>query len=280
MIHHVKTLRIRHWIKNLLLFAAPFFGGRLFAQETLASAAPAFIAFSFCASAGYIFNDLRDIRHDRLHPQKGTRPIVSGAIGKGQALFIAVLLASISFALSYAISPDFFFFVLAYFSIMIGYSLYLKHIAIIDIFCIALGFVIRVLAGGSAFHVEVSRWLLVTMFMVSLVLATGKRIAEVGLLQERAEAHRKSLDAISISVLNEIMVISASASLVAYALYTVEQFQDLIYTVPIVTFGLFRYITLSRNGLGDPTEAIIKDKWLAMTVIAWISLVGTIRYKA
>lgn len=278
MTRYFTLLRPKHWIKSFFLFAAPFFGGRLFTGEMLITAVPAFAAFSLCASSAYIFNDLSDIENDKLHPEKGKRPIVSGAIGKGEAFIIATLLAASSFAIAFRIAPTFFSFVLAYFLVQIAYSFYLKHIAIVDIFCIASGFVIRVLAGGAAFHVGVSRWLLLTMFMISLVLATGKRIAEVALLQDHVAGHRRSLNTYSISVLNEIMVISASSSLVSYALYTIEQFQDLIYTVPIVTFGLFRYIMLSRNHLGDPTEAMTRDKWLALTVLVWLALVGAIRY--
>jgi len=114
--------------------------------------------------------------------------------------------------------------------------------------------------------------------MISLVLASGKRLAEVKLLHEKAEEHRKSLDVYSISTLNEILLISSSGALMAYALYTVEQYQHLIYTVPIVTFGLFRYLLLSKKGNGDPTEALTRDKWLAVTVMLWLLMTALLRY--
>ncbi len=185
----------------------------------------------------------------------------------------------ISFILSYKTAPGFFYYVLAYFAIQTAYSLYLKHVVLFDIFCIASGFVIRVLAGGAAFNVEVSKWLLLTMFMISLVLGAGKRLGEVTLLNERAEEHRKSLGSYPGGFLNEILLIASSASLISYALYTVEQFHALTYTIPVVTFGLFRYIMLSKEGKGDPTEALTGDKWLTVTVTIWLLFVGLIRYK-
>ncbi len=275
---YVSLLRPKHWLKNLFLFAAPFFGGALFSESTIRLALPVFSAFSLCASAGYILNDISDIENDKLHDQKRRRAIASGNVRKENAWIFAVLLGITSLIIALKISLVFLFFILFYFSIQITYSLYLKEISIVDIFCIASGFVLRVLAGGAAFNVKVSQWLLLTMFMISLVLAAGKRIAEVNTLNEKAEEHRKSLGYYSRSTLNEILTIASAASLIAYSLYTIEQFHSLVYTVPVVTFGLFRYIALSKQGLGDPTDAMTKDKWLAGTIVLWLMLVGLIRY--
>jgi decaprenyl-phosphate phosphoribosyltransferase len=278
VLKYFKLLRPKHWIKNLFLFAAPFFGGSLFHEETVLMAFPAFIAFSLCASAAYIFNDIKDIEKDKLHSEKMKRPIASGSISRRNASIFAFSLMAPSFILSYKIAPAFFSYILLYLSIQVVYSLYLKNIALLDIFCIASGFVIRVLAGGTAFNVEVSHWLLLTMFMISIVLATGKRLGEINLLNEKAEEHRKSLIHYSTATLNEILLISASASLITYSLYTIEQFQSLVYTVPIVTLGLFRYIMLSKQGMGDPTDALTGDKWLVLTVGLWLIVVGILRY--
>jgi len=279
IVENIKILRIRHWIKNFLLFAAPFFGGSLFMNETLLMAIPVFLAFSFCASSVYIFNDLNDYQNDRLHPTKKKRPIASNRISMTQAYLLCIVMMVPSLILSYSISPDFFYLIIAYIVLQVAYSLRLKHIAVVDIFCIAAGFVIRVLAGGAVFRVEVSHWLLLSMFMISLVLASGKRVSEVSLLQEDAPKHRKSLDnETSASILGEILIISSAASLIAYALYTVEMYQNLIYTIPIGTFGLFRYIVLAKQGMGDPTHALTKDRWLMATIGIWLSVVGWIRY--
>ncbi len=275
---YISLLRPKHWIKNLFLLSAPFFGGTLFSEPALKVVFPAFIAFSLCASAGYILNDVSDIENDRLHEKKKKRAIASGSIRKGNAWVLAIFLGVSSLIIAFRISLPFLFFVLLYFSIQLTYSLYLRNIPIVDIFCIASGFIIRVLAGGSAFNVEVSQWLLLTMFMISLVLAAGKRIGEANILNEKAEEHRKSLGYYSKTTLNEILSVASAASLIAYSLYTIEQFHGLVYTVPVVTFGLFRYIMLSKQGLGDPTDAMTRDKWLALTVVVWLMVVGLIRY--
>jgi 4-hydroxybenzoate polyprenyltransferase len=278
MPQYIILLRPKHWIKNLFLFAAPFFGGKILSGEMLFMAFPAFISFSFCASAAYIFNDIKDLKEDRLHPEKKNRPLASGRVSIGSASMFALALVIPSFLLSYRISPLFSLYILLYLLIHVGYSLYLKHIAVIDIFCIASGFIIRVLAGGAVFNVEVSQWLLLSMFMISLVLASGKRLGEIRLLNEEADKHRKSLTQYSTDTLSEILLISAASSLIAYALYTVEQFRSLVYTVPVVIFGLFRYLMLTKKGIGDPTDAITKDKFLAASIIIWLLLIAMIRY--
>jgi len=275
---YFRVLRTRHWIKNLFVLAAPFFGGTLFHDRSRIIVIPVFVAFCLCASASYIINDIIDMRNDNHHPEKKLRPIAAGDISRGAAAAIAALLAVVSFCLAYRIGLVFLYFVCAYFLLQAAYSFYLKHIPLVDIFCISAGFIIRITAGGAAFHVEVSRWLLLTMFMISIVLAIGKRGAEVMLLNGNAANHRKSLRNYSQAVMNEILIISSSASLIAYSLYTVEQSPWLVYTVPVVTFGLFRYLMVSRQGLGDPTEAVTGDKWLALTVAVWLLLAGFMSY--
>ena len=250
----------------------------MFQDETRVFVVPVFISFSLCASSAYILNDIIDIKNDSYHPKKKLRPIAAGAISRRAAAVLAVFLAVFSFILSYRIGPVYLYFVTAYFLLQAAYSFYLKYIPIVDIFCISAGFIIRILAGGAAFKVEASSWLLMTMFMISLVLASGKRLGEVSLLQKNIESHRKSLTAYSISTLNEILTISSASALIAYALYTVEQYQRLVYTIPIVTFGLFRYLMHAKQGTADPTEAMTSDVWLALTVIIWLVLVGILRY--
>lgn len=278
MTGYVTALRIRHWIKNLFLFAAPFFGGSLSSQAVISFALPAFLAFSFASSAVYIFNDIQDIAYDKRHPKKKKRPVTSGAISKKSAYVSVIILAGASSFLSLWISSRFFFLVSIYIVVHAAYSVGLKNIPVVDLLCIASGFLLRVLAGGAAFHVDVSTWLLLTMFTISLVLASGKRIGEIIFLDEQAMKQRRALKYYSQSVLRAILLVSASASLIAYVMYTVEQHEGLVYTVPIVVFGLFRYIVLSRKGFGDPTEAMTKDKWLALTVLVWLFVIALIRY--
>lgn len=276
---YLQLLRPKHWIKNLFLFSAPFFGGSLLREDVLQLSIPVFLSFSLSASSGYIFNDIMDRERDRVHPEKNRRPIASGLIKPKKAFFLLASLLLPSLYVSFLIGFEYLLFVVLYLMIQSFYSLKLKGLAIVDIFCIASGFVIRVMAGGAAFNVDVSPWLFLTMLMISLVLASGKRLAEISLLNTNASDHRTSLRDYSTGFLREILIISSATSLVTYALYTVEQSPGLIYTIPVVTFGLFRYLMLADKGLGDPTEALTKDLYLIMTVIVWLVIVWIVRYQ-
>ncbi|MFQ5560639.1 MAG: decaprenyl-phosphate phosphoribosyltransferase, partial [Nitrospinota bacterium] len=266
-------LRPKHWTKNLFVLAAPFFGGQLANRDVLLGLPVAFACFSLCAGAVYILNDLKDLKQDRLHPEKKKRPLASGKILKKDAVFVMGILFLVSLGASFFISFSFFCWVFLYAFIQTAYSFSLKHVPLIDIFCIAAGFIIRIFAGGAAFEIEVSSWLFITMLMISLMLAAGKRGSETALLQNRVTEHRRSLSRDFSSTLHEILLISSSTSLMAYSLYTVEQSPELIYTVPVVTFGLFRYLMLAKTGLGDPTSALTKDRCLGGTVLIWLTLV-------
>jgi 4-hydroxybenzoate polyprenyltransferase len=271
-------MRPRHWVKNLFLFAPPFFGGKLMDPIVALTALPAFAAFCLGASSAYVLNDVIDLDRDRLHPSKKDRPLANGAVSGREALWLAFFLAAASIALAYAVEPGYVVYVLAYLAIQAAYSLHFKDVAVVDLFFIASGFVIRVVAGGAAFRITVSKWLLLTMFMISLTLAAGKRLGEAQLLDDRAQEHRKSLGQYTSGFLNDILLVAASSSMMSYAMYTVEQFPRLIYTVPIVTFGLLKYLMLARSGKGDPTDGLMQDRWLAVSVAAWLLLVGFIRY--
>ncbi|MCI4624575.1 MAG: decaprenyl-phosphate phosphoribosyltransferase [Candidatus Magnetoovum sp. WYHC-5] len=275
---YVTLLRPKHWIKNLLIFAAPFFAGVVFQSRSLFHAIPSFFAFCACASTVYIINDIVDRKKDSFHPKKKSRPIACGCVSIREALVLAALLFMLTIIVAYMMGLQFLFYTLLYLVIQAGYTFYLKDRALVDIFAIASGFVIRVMAGGAAFDIVVSNWLLLTMFMVSLMLASGKRLGEVYLLTVNADVHRKSLSEYTKSTLKEILVISSSSSLIAYALYTIEESPQLIYTVPVATFGLFRYLMVSKIGFGDPTDALFSDKWLLITLILWMALVAIIRY--
>ncbi|MBF0568718.1 MAG: decaprenyl-phosphate phosphoribosyltransferase [Nitrospirae bacterium] len=274
----IRLLRPKHWVKGMFLFAAPFFGGELLSWGTLSAAPIAFLAFSFAASASYIINDIADRKTDRLHPDKRQRPIASGEVSIATGTAIVALLLTVSAAMSYFINYTFLAYIIVYLSIQTFYSMSFKNTAVLDIFCIASGFVVRVLAGGAAFAVPISDWLFLSMFMISLMLATGKRIGEAKLLHENAAAHRESLTGFTPGLLNDILLITAAASLVFYAMYTIEQYKNFLYTVPVVTFGLFRYLMLAKEGRGDPTDAMTGDRLLSLTVILWLLSVGIIRY--
>ncbi|MBF0540098.1 MAG: decaprenyl-phosphate phosphoribosyltransferase [Nitrospirae bacterium] len=277
---YIRLLRPRHWIKNLFIFATPFFAGRLFTNFNLKLCLSAFIGFSLAASSIYILNDIRDYKTDIYHPNKKNRPIAAGIINKTTALIISGIIAVTSLIISYKVGLIFLYFLILYMLIQIAYSLFVKDLALGDIFSIASGFVIRVLAGGAAFNTRASKWLMLTMFMISIVLAVGKRFQEIALLNNDAPLHRKSASKYSKELLNEYLMISSGASLIAYSMYTIEQQSTLVYTVPVVMFGLFRYLMVAKRGLGDPTEALTKDRILSVTVIIWLILVGFIGYAA
>ncbi|MBF0345125.1 MAG: decaprenyl-phosphate phosphoribosyltransferase [Nitrospirae bacterium] len=267
-----------HWLKNLFVLAAAFFGAELFRADRIVVSLKAFAAFSLSASATYILNDIIDRERDLLHPQKALRPIAAGLIAIRKAMILWFVLLMAAMFLSYRINTGFFFCVVLYMVVQIGYCLYLKDVALVDVFIVAMGFVIRVISGGEAFRIRVSEWLLVSMLMVSLMLATGKRFSETTLLSTMAIRHRSSLGEAPADLLHDVLIITSSASLISYALYTVEQSKNLVYTVPLVTFGLFRYILLARLGKGDPTDALTTDKWLGLTVALWLAIVAIIRY--
>ncbi|MBF0537256.1 MAG: decaprenyl-phosphate phosphoribosyltransferase [Nitrospirae bacterium] len=276
--NYIRLLRPWHWLKNLFVLAAAFFGSELFRPDSVVLALEAFTAFSLGASATYIINDIIDRQRDLLHPVKALRPIAAGLIGIRGALILWAVLLVVALMLSYRINLGFFSCVVIYLIVQIAYCLYLKGVALVDVFIVAMGFVIRVIAGGEAFRIIVSEWLLVSMLMVSLMLATGKRISEAALLSATAKRHRSSLCDFSPDLLHDLLVITSAASLISYALYTVEQSRNLVYTVPIVTFGLFRYLHLVHQGKGDPTEALTSDRWLGFTVLLWIAIVAIVKY--
>ncbi len=274
----IRLLRIHHWLKNLFLFAAPFFAGALLKENVLLDAIPAFMSFSLGTSSIYIFNDIIDRKTDRLHPRKRHRPIASGRVSLKIAIIIAVVLLLVSFYWTYSIGRIFFLYLTLYITIQFIYTVKLKNVAILDIFFVAAGFVIRVLAGGAAFGITVSPWLFSTMLMISLVLACGKRLSEVKQLKEDANSHRTSLKQYSDNLLLNMLIISSATSLMSYTLYCIEQSQELVYTLPVVTFGLFRYLMDTDKGKGDATEALITDRVLSATVVLWLLMVYLIRY--
>lgn len=275
---YLRLLRAHHWIKNIFLFAPPFFGGKLLSAEVLYMALPAFVSFSLTASSLYILNDIVDRHRDRLHPAKKLRPIASGQINIQMAILVMLLLLIPSLYLAYKIGYRFLLYVMLYIFIQVGYTLSFKNQFILDIFCIGAGFVIRVMAGGEAFYIKVSPWLFATMFMISLVLASGKRLSEYCLLGHQAFEHRLSLNHYPEGLLKEILLVAASAALITYALYTIEENTKLVYTLPVVTYGLFRYLFLVKKGAGDATEALLKDRPLALTVTLWLLMVWLLRY--
>lgn len=276
----VLSLRPHHWIKNLLVIAAPFFGGVLFeSTETVVLSVLAFVAFSLASSAGYILNDLSDTTPDSLHPEKKKRPIVSGRISKPQALLMSMICLALSIAISLMINFSFTLAILAYLLLTVSYTYRLKEIVIVDSFCIAGGFILRIAAGGLATSVAISSWLFITTFLLALLLAFGKRRAELN-YSGSSESFRAVLRHYNSGFLDITLSIFSTASILAFALYAVNVGPGIfVSTVPFVCFGVLRYLYLVQlNSNGDPTDVLIKDVWLLGSVFIWLVLTGLIIY--
>ena len=276
--NYASVLRPRHWLKNLLLLFPPFFAGTIGEPSVLNAVPLALIAFSFAASSGYIINDVRDAEFDARHHAKRERIIANGVVSIPGALLAAVVLFTAALLISLTLSEIFWIYIVGYLIVSLFYTFFMKRLVIVDVFVIATGFLIRVLAGGEVFAVPVSSWLFLTVFMVSLMLATGKRLGELILLGSEAHKHRKSLNEYSRSFLEGSLWFSASAALVMYALYTLEHDNGIFYTVPLAAFGLLRYIYIVKEGKGDPTEALLKDGQILGVGILWVVMLGIIIY--
>jgi len=274
----VNLLRPHQWIKNLLILFPPFFGGLLLYHDTIYLVVPAVLVFSAAASSSYIINDIQDASVDKNHSKKKNRPIACGEISKVQAMSISIALFSISIISSFYISGVLWMYILAYLLISLSYTFFFKNVVILDIFFISAGFMIRVLAGGAIFNIEVSHWLFLTVFLVSLFLASGKRLAELLEMGTKAAAHRKSLSNYNPSFIEGVLWFAASAALVTYSLYTIEEKSALFYTVPLTAFGLLRYIYIVKTGVGDPTDILLSDGQIMTTGIVWAIAIGIIKY--
>lgn len=270
----LKLARPHQWLKNLMIFFPPFLSGSLLQQGVLEKGIVPMISFCLASSAAYVLNDTLDAGRDRSHPRKMLRPVASGKVSPVAAGVFALVLAACGVAAALAVGGGFILFVAAYLAISVCYSAKLKEIPIVDLFCIASGFVLRLYGGGAAFEVEISQWLFLSVFLLSLFLSTGKRLCEKAGLGESAGNHRKSLDGYPPGFLDLAMAISGAAVLVTYTMYSISKYA-LVYTVPLCTFGLLRYTMRVKSGSGgDPTDALLKDVPLFVTGLLWVILVG------
>ncbi len=280
------VLRIPQWSKNAVVFAALVFGDPEVNQPLLRSAV-AFVAFCAISSAGYIFNDWLDIERDRIHPGKRTRPMATGALAPSVGLGAAVVLIALALSASWLVNPVLTLVLAGYSILMAAYSLYLKHIVLVDVFVIATGFLLRAVAGAAAVEVPVSAWLMLCTLLLALFLAFGKRRSELLRLGERAGNHRAVLDGYSVPVLDQFLVITATCSIMAYSIYsfTAESVPDngiMMLTVPPVMFAVFRYLLLVlRRGEGGAPELLLwRDTPLLLSVVIWGAAVLGVMYLA
>ncbi len=273
-------LRPYHWLKNLLVVAPAFFAGELLSSyEVVFEIFWAFISFSFISSAGYILNDIYDVDRDKLHPLRKRRPLVSGSVDIKEAILLFVLCIVLSLVFASMLPLGFIITLLLYFVLTGAYTVKLKDIVIIDSFCIAGGFVLRLIGGGQAIGVEVSGWLFLTTFLLSLLLAFGKRRAEFNYLGE-SEKFRKVLKHYDKGFLDIALGMFSTMALLTFSLYAVDRGPELfIITVPIACYGTLRYVYLVQTSfIGDPTEILIKDRWMIFSVLLWIVITGIITH--
>jgi 4-hydroxybenzoate polyprenyltransferase len=282
----LKTMRPRQWPKNAFVYAALVFDQQLFHLEAFLRTTAGFILFCLVSSAVYIFNDLADIESDRQHPDKKHRPIASGKLPKPVAWAAGIALVVISLPLGYLLSPAFFAVLLVYFLLNMAYSLWLKHIAILDVLIIAAGFVLRVHAGVTLIHVErFSPWLYVLTTLFALYIGFGKRRSELALLSHGAGAHRKVLDGYTLLLLDQYITIVSGMTIVVYALYTffapnVPANHTMMLTIPFVLYGIFRYLYLIQvsHDAGAPEEVLLSDRPLQLTIVLWGLAVTAVFY--
>jgi 4-hydroxybenzoate polyprenyltransferase len=272
-----KSMRPRQWTKNIIVYAALVFDQQFFHLEAFLRTTAGFILFCLISSAVYIFNDLADVESDRQHPEKKNRPIASGKLPISVAWSAGIALVLISLPLGYLLSPAFFAVLLVYFLLNLAYSLWLKHIAILDVLIIAAGFVLRVHAGVTLIHVErFSPWLYVLTTLFALYIGFGKRRSELALLSHGAGAHRKVLDGYTLPLLDQFITIVSGMTIVVYALYTffapnVPANHTMMLTIPFVLYGIFRYLYLiqASHAAGAPEEVLLSDRPLQITVALW-----------
>jgi 4-hydroxybenzoate polyprenyltransferase len=281
------TLRSQQWVKNFVLFAGLIFSQNLSKPDLILKSLAAFGLFCLLSSSVYIFNDIMDVGSDRKHPLKSARPIAGGDIGVSTGVLLFVFLALISLGLSLWLNPLFALAALSYFVLNLLYSLYLKHVVIIDVMCIALSFVIRAVAGAVVIGVEISAWLVVCTTLLALFLGFGKRRHELVLLENQATDHRKSLSEYSPYFLDQMISVVTASTVVAYAFYTLSPEVELKLgtshmelTIPFVLYGVFRYLYLihQKEGGGSPTRMLLTDRPILANVILWLAAVVLIVY--
>lgn len=269
----VKLVRPKQWAKNGFVLAPLLFAGEFLNQDSLSSALLAFFLFCLGSSATYILNDLTDIEGDRSHPRKrNERPLASGQVTPRAAVLLMAVLYLV-LAASWFIAPAVISVIAVYLALNIAYTFVLKHQPVLDIFTIAIGFVLRVYAGAMALSVPVSEWMFVTTLCLALYLAAVKRRQEIS---HGGDQSRKVLGNYSVALVDRYAEISATGALVFYSMFVMSARPELVVTVPLVLFGLFRYwyVVEAMDGGESPTDALFHDWQMLTTVVLWVLACG------
>lgn len=276
----ISLLRVKQWYKNVLVFVGIIFSLNFFNFSMWFDVILAFFAFCMLSSSAYIINDVLDFNKDKIHPIKCQRPIPSGKISIKNGIVISCILLIVGLIIAFCINFQFFLISILFLGLTNIYSFYLKQFVIIDAIVIGINFVIRATAGCIAIKVPISPWITLCALLLALFLVFGKRRHELTILQSEANNHRNSLKEYSIETIDEMISITASALLISYSLYTFfTEHRWMMITIPIIMYGLFRYILLvhSKNMGGEP-ELILIDKGILFSVLGWTFLSVIILY--
>lgn len=288
MLALIRFLRPLQWLKNGFVFTPLIFSKHMLEKEYNNKAVLAFVAFCFISSAVYAINDIIDREADKLHPVKKKRPIASGEISVLSGIGIALILLSLGLYIAQQLPLMFTVIITSYIVIQFFYSYNLKHIVILDVFIIALGFMLRVFGGAVAIDVDISNWIIITTLFLSLFLAVSKRRSELIMIQQsNSETKRKVLEKYSIQFLDYVLVITATGMALSYSLYTMAErtimmfgSEHLIFTTVFVLFGIFRYLYLvMTKGEGEnPTAILVKDAPLGINLLVWLTSIVFLIY--
>jgi len=284
----IVSLRPHQWTKNLVVFAGLIFGQRLFDSTSVIKAVSAFVLFCLMSGVVYLVNDIVDRRSDQQHPIKQRRPIASGALPLPVAFGAVIILGAVSLAGAAALGGAFALTAGSYLGLQVLYSGLLKHVVIVDVLTIAVGFVLRAVGGAVAVDVEISHWLLVCTILLALFIALAKRRHEIVLLADGASEHRPILGEYSAYLLDQMIGVVTASTLIAYVFYTISPetvtkfgTESLGFTIPFPLYGIFRYLYLvhRREGGGSPADLLLTDRPLLACVALWGIAVAIIIYR-
>jgi 4-hydroxybenzoate polyprenyltransferase len=288
---YVQLLRPGQWTKNLFLFAGVVFGHKLDDVPSVTAALLGFACFCLVSSAVYVLNDIHDRNEDRLHPSKRNRPIASGRISIGTAAVLAILLLAGGLGGGLRLDRGFFMVAAAYVLLQAAYTFRLKHVVLLDVISIGLGFVLRAVAGAVLVHVVISHWLVLCTFTLCLFLGFSKRRCELNTLAEdpgiQAARHRRTLAAYTPDLLNHMTTLAAGIAVVSFMLYatdkrTLDVFGTnyLVYTLPLVVYAIFRFTLLVEHGRVDgPTAVVLRDRPFQAAIVLWAVAVWVVVYR-
>ncbi|MDP3142752.1 MAG: decaprenyl-phosphate phosphoribosyltransferase [Candidatus Omnitrophota bacterium] len=281
------SLRPKHWIKNLLIFLPAVFGQKIFVPSVFLKILSAFIFFSLASSSAYLINDVLDRKKDKAHPLKRLRPIAAGKIRPASAVTLAVILGLGSIYLSWLSDYRLSLAILVYLGFNLLYSFFLKEIVIIDVFCLGAFFLIRLLIGALVVNIALSHWIIMCILLLAIFLGFNKRRQELRLINISGKAHRQVLEHYNEYFIDQMCTVLASSIVVVYSLYTIDNrtvhefgTSHLLYTVPFVYYGIFRYMYLIHKLVkdGDPTTMLFSDSKMMVNLLLWISMCIAVIY--